>query len=272
LLGCSPECVGAVRGDGGRRQAGQRGRHAYPSTRVGRFPNLRLVVGADELNLRPQNRRKELTRRFLIGAASLVLCLLALCSPQLFVPPAQVEPAPTASRGEPAPTPGQTQISPEAVPDPAVASPPLHITYPAVAMDQGVLPLTPSEEEKSIGSIVPPRTSDAYWLTPYGSPGPGSANTTYIVGHSWEGRDSPFNNISARSKPGDELTLTTARGILNYRVDAVTTEYKDTLKDSVIWAIVPGRLILITCYTSDLWGKNILVQASPMPAGYSFRP
>jgi sortase (surface protein transpeptidase) len=97
-------------------------------------------------------------------------------------------------------------------------------------------------------------------------PGKGSNNTTYVVGHSWEGGGSPFNNISALAKAGDLLTITTAGERLEFRVDAVTTEYKDTLKDSEIWDIVPGRLILITCYAADLWGKNIIVQASPLPA------
>lgn len=145
-------------------------------------------------------------------------------------------------------------------------SPPLHITYGAVEMDQAVLPLSPTELEASLGAIIPPHTADAYWLTPYGVPGPGSTNTTYIVGHSWEGRASPFNNISSLSKPGDLLTVTTAEGPLDYKIDQITTEYKDTLKDSAIWDKVPGRLIVITCFTEDLWGKNIIIQASPLTA------
>lgn len=144
-------------------------------------------------------------------------------------------------------------------------SPPLHITYGAVGLDQNVVPLAPTAEELRLGAIVPPHTSDAYWLSPYGMPGGGSTNTTYIVGHSLEGRPSPFNNISEHAKPGDLLTVTTAEGHLGYRIDAVTTEYKDTLKDSAIWDKQPGRLMVITCYTADLWGKNIIVQASPLP-------
>jgi sortase (surface protein transpeptidase) len=131
-------------------------------------------------------------------------------------------------------------------------------------MDQSVLPLAPTKQETELNSIVPPHTTDAYWLSPYGMPGPGSTNTTYIIGHSWEGRPSPFNNISARSKPGDELSIITLEGPQNYRIDQITTEQKDTLKNSAIWTKVPGRLILITCYTEDLWGKNIIIQASPV--------
>ncbi len=147
------------------------------------------------------------------------------------------------------------------------ASPPLHITYAAVGMDQTVLPLSPTDGEVTSSSIVPPHTADAYWLTPYGVPGAGSTNTTYIVGHSWEGRPSPFNEISSRARPGDQLTVTTGQGPLVFVIDQITVEYKDTLKDSAIWDKVPGRLVIITCHTEDLWGKNIIVQASPLPAG-----
>ncbi|MBT2584928.1 class F sortase [Arthrobacter sp. ISL-95] len=152
----------------------------------------------------------------------------------------------------------------EEVTAPEAGAQPLHISYHAVGLDQGILPLTPTPQELALNSIVPPHTPDAYWLSPYGMPGEGSNNTTYVVGHSMEGGSSPFNNISAQARAGDLLTITTAEGQLEFRVDGVTTEYKETLRDSKIWDIVPGRLILITCYAADLWGKNIIVQASPL--------
>ncbi|MGR0160887.1 class F sortase [Paenarthrobacter nitroguajacolicus] len=170
--------------------------------------------------------------------------------------------SPSATPSESAP---QHQL-PDEVGAGEAGSPPLHISYHAVGLDQGVLPLTPTPQELALNSIVPPHTPDAYWLSPYGMPGEGSTNTTYVVGHSLEGGSSPFNNISAHAKAGDLLTITTAVGQLEFRVDGVTTEYKDTLRDSKIWDIVPGRLILITCYAADLWGKNIIVQASPLPS------
>ncbi|WP_267276052.1 class F sortase [Arthrobacter sp. CDRTa11] len=171
------------------------------------------------------------------------------------------EPAPSAGPATPAPAVPSLDVPQGPV---QVASPPLHITYPAVEMDQDVLALSPTEQELTLGSIVPPHTVEAYWLAPYGSPGAGSTNTTYIVGHSWEGRGSPFNNISARSQPGDQFTVTTEQGTLGFKVDAITTENKSTLEASPIWDIVPGRLILITCFTEDLWGKNIIIEASPL--------
>lgn len=213
----------------------------------------------------------------LAGGISLAAVLLAGGVPQSLsveLPPQSSLPAgPTTSSPAPVqtpapavnPGPGSLDAGPPAgsLAEEATASPPLHITYAAVGMNQAVLPLSPTEREASLGSIVPPHTADAYWLTPYGVPGAGSTNTTYIVGHSWEGRPSPFNEISSRAKPGDQLTVTTSQGLLVFTVDEITTEYKDTLKASAIWDKVPGRLVLITCFTEDLWGTNIIIQASP---------
>lgn len=209
--------------------------------------------------------------RALVGAALAALLLsgwgtsqavVTKTAPQAVLPSVPPASPPAVVAAEPAPA----ARPPNDALHEGTGSPPQHITYAAVGMDQAVLPLSPTEQESSLGSIVPPHTADAYWLAPYGVPGAGSTNTTYIVGHSWEGRASPFNNISSQSKPGDQLTLTTAEGPLRYKIDQITTEYKDTLKDSAIWDKVPGRLILITCFAEDLWGKNIIVQAGPLPA------
>jgi hypothetical protein len=142
-------------------------------------------------------------------------------------------------------------------------SAPQRIIYPAIGMDVAVQPLKPSSSDVESQSIVPPETLDGYWLTPYGMPGSGSRNTTYVVGHSWEGLDAPFNRLSTRARRGDVFTVYTAAGQLNYRVDSVTTYTKSTLKDSPIWNVVPNRLVLISCYTEDLWGRNVALVASP---------
>nr|WP_223257222.1 class F sortase [Arthrobacter globiformis] len=141
-------------------------------------------------------------------------------------------------------------------------SAPQRIVYPAIDMDVAVHPLKPSSSDVESQSIVPPETLDGYWLTPYGMPGSGSRNTTYVVGHSWEGLDAPFNRLSTRAGRGDVFTVHTAAGQLKYRVDSVTTYTKSTLKDSPIWSVVPDRLVLISCYTEDLWGRNVAVVAS----------
>ncbi|WP_426996151.1 class F sortase [Pseudarthrobacter sp. N5] len=145
------------------------------------------------------------------------------------------------------------------------ASAPRRITYQAAGMDVVVHQLQPDGGDVENRSIAPPETMDGYWLSPFGAPGAGSANTTYVIGHSWEGLDAPFNHLSSAASPGDEFTVGTETGAMTYRVDSVTTYTKSTLKDSPIWAVVPNRLVLISCYTEDPWGKNVAVVASPVP-------
>jgi hypothetical protein len=143
------------------------------------------------------------------------------------------------------------------------AAVPQRIIYPEAGMDVVIHPLAPPGGDAEGRSIVPPETMDGYWLTPFGMPGAGSANTTYVIGHSWEGLDAPFNHLSSAAGPGDLLTVATETGELQYTVDSVTTYTKSTLKDSPVWDAVPNRLVLVSCYTEDLWGKNVVVVASP---------
>ncbi|MEJ1195522.1 class F sortase [Pseudarthrobacter sp. CCNWLW207] len=173
-------------------------------------------------------------------------------------------PLPLAVSGPPSsPTHAPTAAPVAAGPALPAASPPLRVVYPKAAMDTAVHPLAPDSTAVESQTIVPPTTMDGYWLTPFGVPGNGSNNTTYVIGHSWEGQDAPFNHLSSAAAVGDEFDVVTATGTIQYRVDTVTTYLKATLKDSPIWDMVPSRLVLISCYTEDPWGKNVVVSASP---------
>ncbi|MEV7132992.1 class F sortase [Arthrobacter sp. NPDC093128] len=183
--------------------------------------------------------------------------------------PATGTPAPVAAPAPTAPPAVTLADGGAAAAQPAVsypaASAPQRITYPAAGMDVVVHPLEPDSLDAESHSIVPPETMDGYWLTPFGTPGAGSTNTTYVIGHSWEGLDAPFNHLSSAAAAGDELTVTTTAGTMTYTVESVTTYTKATLKDSPIWTVAPNRLVLISCYTEDPWGKNVAVVASPVP-------
>ncbi|UEL27224.1 class F sortase [Pseudarthrobacter sp. L1SW] len=143
-------------------------------------------------------------------------------------------------------------------------APPQRLIYPAADIDVPVYPLDPSSSDVASQTIIPPPTMDGYWLTPYGMPGSGSTNTTYVVGHSWQDLEAPFNRLSSKAAAGDSLTVVTSAGELEYRVDSVTTYVKSGLKDSPIWEVAPNRLVLISCYTDDLWGTNVVVTATPV--------
>ncbi len=163
-------------------------------------------------------------------------------------------------------TPAPTGQATSAVPAGPAAAPPQRLTYPAAEIDVVIHPLEPSGENQATQTIVPPPTMDGYWLTPYGTPGAGSSNTTYVAGHSWTDRDAPFNHLSTKAAVGDRFTVTTATGELAFIVDSVTTYEKASLKDSTIWQGRPNRVVLISCYTGDFWGTNVVVVASPAPA------
>ena len=200
-------------------------------------------------------------------AAAAAIPLAGNSSPLPASPPSA---APTGSSSGPLPF-GAAAASPAALEPSAqggaiqpAASVPQRITYPAAGMDVTIHPLDPPGDGES-RSIVPPETMDGYWLTPFGTPGDGSANTTYIIGHSWAGVDAPFNHLSSAAVPGDMLSVATETGVLHYTVESVTTYTKSTLKDSPVWDAVPNRLVLISCYTEDPWGKNVVVVATPAP-------
>ncbi|WP_284984604.1 class F sortase [Arthrobacter sp. efr-133-TYG-118] len=176
--------------------------------------------------------------------------------------PALSSPAPAIKPGPNRAAVGAPPATGAGTPLPA-ASAPLQITYPAVGLNVVVHPLRPDAAGGQ--NIEPPETLDGYWLSPFGTPGAGSTNTTYVIGHSWEGLDEPFNHLSYAAAPGDELKVVTATGTMTYKVESVTTYTKSTLKDSPVWMAVPNRLVLISCYTQDLWGKNVAVVASPVP-------
>lgn len=191
----------------------------------------------------------------------------ASASPSTAGPSATVPTGDTGSPDGVSPTPsGLAIVDPEdtAAPVTVGVTAPTHLTVPTAGIDMEILGLTPTEGEIASQSIVPPFTLDAYWLTTYGSPGEGSTNTTYITGHSWEDREAPFNRLSSDVAVGDPLTVGIGTGALEYVVESVTTHDKDTLKTSDIWDIVPHRVVLISCYTDDLWGKNVIVTAVPV--------
>lgn len=224
----------------------------------------------DPQGLEPQNTstaRPRIGRRWLalpaVAAAGLAVALF------LFPPNAggssAVVPSVAPASASAAATPSGPAVAarPAAKTAGPAAAAPTRLSIAAANIDVRILPLTPSADELSSQSLVPPLTLDAYWLTSFGVPGAGSTNTTYIAGHSWDGREAPFNRLSDKSLVGKAVTVATAKGTLKYVVDSVTTHRKDTLKDSDIWNVVPNRIVLISCYTEDPWGKNVVVTASP---------
>jgi hypothetical protein len=216
----------------------------------------------------PAPRRRAPSVLAALGAAAVVSGALLGPGPWGASAPGSADPTSSSAAGTtgPAVSPAPTAFRPPGgAADRPAAAPPERLVVRDAGVDVAVLPLTPSAEENAAQLLVPPETLDAYWLTPYGMPGEGSRNTTYITGHSWEGREAPFNRLSDPALVGSEIELRTGTGTLEYVVDSVVTHDKNTLKDSEIWHVVPDRLVVVSCYTEDLWGRNVVLTASPAP-------
>ena len=195
----------------------------------------------------------------LIGAAVLVV-VAALVAVLLLVPGARgprVEPV-AAAVTTPGTTAPATTTPPPTTPPPtttAPAPPPasdVRLRVPSVGLDLPVLPLTPRG-----GVIDPPTMAGAYWIEPYGDPvGPGQPadNTLYIAGHSWTRGAAAFNALMAGAGVGvgAVVSVDTPAGTVDYTVTGTETYAKHELPGAAdVWAIVPGRLVLITCFVDD---------------------
>jgi sortase (surface protein transpeptidase) len=162
---------------------------------------------------------------------------------------------------------------PSASPEPSLASvpsgvaPPVRVQVPAVGLDAAVVPITPAG-----GELDPPRLDRAYWIESYGSPGPDATNTVYLAGHSVDRGTAVFDPLfdqerqTALVKSGDEVTITTDAGAVTYVVDETQRYPKSELaNEAEVWRIVPGRLVLITCFQRNGGGRstdNLVVYAN----------
>lgn len=175
-------------------------------------------------------------------------------------PASSTAPTPAPSAAGPAVTP--TDPAPSAVPEPQTASAPpgattgVRLRVPSVGLDLPVLPMEPED-----GVIDPPTLGEAYWIDPYGDP-VGSAeqaqNTLYITGHSWARGDAAFNPLLDRAQQrgaveaGDVVTVATPGGSVDYTVESTRRYAKGELPGAgEVWDVVPGRLVLITCFQRD---------------------
>lgn len=108
------------------------------------------------------------------------------------------------------------------------------------------------------GVLDPPTLDSAYWVGEYGAPSRTADNTAYLVGHSASRGAAVFDPLFdqaaqvPRVSAGDEVVVTTAEGRLRYRVQATARYPKGELaRTDDVWAKVPGRLVLITCFQRD---------------------
>lgn len=130
---------------------------------------------------------------------------------------------------------------------------PLSLSVPAV----GLVARVGAMARPTSGDIDPPTSSAAYWISSYGTVGPGSDNTAYIAGHTCRGVGcravfQPFLDVphsATTVHPGDKVTVTSPSGTWDYTVTGTQKYSKETIaSDQKLWQKVPGRLVLVCCF------------------------
>ena len=179
-----------------------------------------------------------------------------------------------AQGGRPSPTaaadavPGLPQPTPSADPQASVAVPadaPRRIVFREAGIDMNVVPMDFQ------GYVLdPPEDENAHWVKDYGIVGPDATDTAYLIAHSCEPANPgctperfPFNRLSSLTATGQTIHVQADAGEFRYRVTGIAKYGKDARPEEKhgTWDQVPGRLVLISCYTRDVLGTNIVVFA-----------
>jgi hypothetical protein len=186
---------------------------------------------------------------------------------------------------EPAPLPvveatSQPVVSPSKSPDivtvPLKADP-IRIEIPEANIDTTVSLQPLSGNERQARYLKPPNDPTAYWSDLFDRPGSDSTDLTYISGHGCEGLaicneiDWPFSRLSDPNlvKEGTAVVVHTTNGKVCYGVDRPIATYpKASLKNQAEVfgkSPLPGRLVLVSCYTGSIHDRNVVAIASQLP-------
>ncbi|MEU3629183.1 class F sortase [Streptomyces fradiae] len=112
-----------------------------------------------------------------------------------------------------------------------------------MGLDTAVVPIGVADDG---GLDVPSDSTTAGWWRDTAEPG-SSQGSTVIAGH-LDSRQGPavFAPLT-RSKPGDQITVSTSAGPVSYRVTAVIVRRGAALPAEYISTTGPHRLVLVTC-------------------------
>ena len=189
------------------------------------------------------------------GLATLFLVRLSDRDPQVAVDPASPATVPGSVR-EP-----DTLTDPRPTADPARGRP-LSIKVPDIGVHVEVLAVGLQD-----GVMVPPSdpTKVGWWRD---GALPGDAlGTVLLAGHTYSVGDGAFDDLGLLVA-GDRFIITTSRGQIPYRVDAVRAYTKDQLAavaERLFSHTVTGQAVLTTCtdYRDGSYHANIVVVAHP---------
>jgi hypothetical protein len=136
---------------------------------------------------------------------------------------------------------------------------PERIAIPAIGLHAAVASVVSTHEGGS-WTIDPPKQTLAqlrrvYWWSEHAAPADPSTGAAYFYGHACIGLVCAFNDLHQVSR-GDLVRVTTARGVLSYRVVTRPMRLAKTAagigSSSIYDYGVRDRLVLVTCgYTPD---------------------
>ncbi len=195
-----------------------------------------------------------------------------------FLTSCAVPATPATSPAPPATSPATTAAAPTTPTDSPSApsrqiepAPPTHLSVPDIGIDADVEEYTDAQVAAAGGWVDPVHRHVVAWWSGGGTPGLPADNTVYLYGHV-SASPAVFNPL-ASAAVGDVIELTTASGVLTYRVTEVLPPIlKADLPDvPEVAEASPGRLVLIGCHRDADQGsrpttKNTVViaeQATP---------
>jgi hypothetical protein len=131
---------------------------------------------------------------------------------------------------------------------------PTRIAIPAIGLHTGIGRVVSTHEGGSWTIDPPKRTlgqlQRVYWWSEHAAPADPSTGAAYLYGHACTRLTCAFNDLDQVSR-GDLVRVTTAHGVLSYRVVAEPMRLAKTAAgigaSSVYHYRVADRLVLITC-------------------------
>lgn len=145
---------------------------------------------------------------------------------------------------------------------------PLSLSIPRIGLEAVIEEYTNAMVAASDDKVDPVNFDTVAWWSGGSAPGVDATNTVYMYGHSWN-KPAVFNDLKDL-QVGDEIFVTTEKGVLRYAVEfsyqvpktglTANDDYKDA---------EAGRLTLVSCYretgNEETTKDNLVVQAQLQP-------
>ncbi len=139
---------------------------------------------------------------------------------------------------------------------------PRRLTIPALGVDAPVLPVVTDGE-----ILVPPSDAQTLgWWSQGAEPG-ARRGSALVTGHTVHAGEGALDQLEA-VEVGDDISVTTGRGEIDYRVSDVEVFGKGAVtqqSERLFSQEAPGRLVVVTCedWDGERYLSNVVVTATP---------